>query len=340
MRIHLTIVSLFAIAAGTLLAQDQFRLTVDVNLVTVGVEVTDSNDRPVTNLKIDDFQIYEDGVPQVIRSFDAVEAPYSILLLFDCSSSTEPNWPFLFEAMNRFTRTLRPQDRIAVAQFGSGFKMLQKWLVRSEAAVTVNIQVGDASCSGTDFYGAVRRALEELEVVKGRRGIIILTDGAHQQIPYKSGRSADALPGASRYVDAVDDSDFQKVLRSASRSATILYFVAIDTDLNPDAGRSGTTVGVGMFNPEEIFNKQQIRARIEQLASATGGRAVYPDRPEDVVRLYEQMAKELGSLYSLGYAPATAANAPPKDGAFHKIEVRLRDKSLRLRQSRDGYSAR
>jgi hypothetical protein len=95
-----------------------------------------------------------------------------------------------------------------------------------------------------------------------------------------------------------------------------------------------------MFNPEEIFNKQQIRARIEQLASATGGRAVYPDRPEDVVRLYEQMAKELGSLYSLGYAPATAANAPPKDGAFHKIEVRLRDKSLRLRQSRDGYSAR
>src|SRR6188474_3358403 len=99
MRIHLTIVSLFAIAAGTLLAQDQFRFTVDVNLVTVGVEVTDSNDRPVTNLKIDDFQIYEDGVPQVIRSFDAVEAPYSILLLFDCSSSTEPNWPFLFEAM-------------------------------------------------------------------------------------------------------------------------------------------------------------------------------------------------------------------------------------------------
>jgi len=331
MRIPLTIVILFAVATGVPLAQDRAQITVNVALVTVGVEVTDSNDRPVTNLKIDDFQVYEDGVAQEIRSFDAVEAPYSILLLFDCSSSTEPNWPFLLQAMNRFGQTLRPQDRVAIAQFGSGFKMLQKWVLRREAS-EVAIQPNDPACSGTDFYGAVRQGLEELESVKGRRGIIILTDGAHQQIPFNRGRSADS----TRYVDAVNDSDFQRVLRNASRSATVLYFVAIDTDLNPDSGRGGTTVGIGLFNPEEIFNKQQIRSRIEQLASTTGGRAVYPERPEDVVGLYEQMAKELGSLYSLGYAPANVDN----NGAFHKIEVRLRDKSLRLRQSRDGYTAR
>ena len=336
MRIPLTIVGFIAIVAGTLFAQDKFQFEVNVALVTVGVEVTDANDRPVTNLKIDDFQVYEDGVLQEIRSFDSVEAPYSILLLFDCSESTEPNWRFLIQAMDRFARTLRPQDRIAIAQFGSGFKMLQKWLLRSEASADVTIQTRDPICSGTDFYGAVRRSLEELEIVKGRKGVVILTDGGHQQIPYQRGRSDDSLPGTSRYVDAVNDSDFQRLLRGASRGATVLYFVAIDTDLNPDAGRSGTTVGVGLFNPEDIYNKQQIRSRIEQLASTTGGRTVYPERPEDVVGLYEQMARELGSLYNLAYAPSKT----DKDGTFHKIEVRLRDKTLRLRQSRDGYVAR
>ena len=335
MRIPLSIGILLALAIGTLWAQDSFQLSIDVPLVTVGVEVTDSNDRPVTNLTRNDFQIYEDGEAQELKSFDSVEAPYSILLLFDCSSSTEPNWPFLLEAMNRFRQTLRPQDRIAVAQFGSGFKMLRRW---TDASTGATIQASDAVCSGTDFYGAVRQALEELEPVRGRKGVVILTDGAHQQIPFQRGRSENSRPNASsRYVDAVDDSDFQRVLRTASRGANVLYFVAVDTDINPDGGRGATTVGAGLFDPDDIFNKQQIRSRMEQLASATGGRAVYPEKPDDVVRLYEKMAQELGSLYSLGYVPATSKQ---KDGAYHKIEVRLRDRSLRLRQSRDGYLAR
>jgi VWFA-related protein len=96
-----------ALAAGVVLAQEA-RISVDVSLVTLGVEVVDSNDRPVTTLKGDDFEIYEDGVRQQLRSFDSIETPYNILLLFDCSSSTEHDWPFLVEAMHRFTRTLRP----------------------------------------------------------------------------------------------------------------------------------------------------------------------------------------------------------------------------------------
>ena len=75
--------------------------------------------------------------------------------------------------------------------------------------------------------------------------------------------------------------------------------------------------------------------RIEQLAKVSGGRVVFPRNPGDVVPMYEQIGKELGTSYSLGYAP----EVPLDDGKHHKIEVRLKNRNLKVRQSRDGYSA-
>ncbi|HTG73490.1 MAG TPA: VWA domain-containing protein [Terriglobia bacterium] len=319
------------VSAAALLGQDPLRLRVDVSLVTLDVEVTDSNGRPITNLSRDEFQIYENGALQQLGSFDSVDTPYNILLLFDCSGSTEGDWPFLIQAMNRFTQMLRPQDRVAVAQFGSGYKILQTWFTRPASAVAVSVRPRDSVCMGTDFYGAVQRGIEELQPVKTRKGAVVLTDGRHGTIPYRK-------PGGnslnySRYVDSVDDSDFQKLLRSVATSPAVLYFVAVDTDLNPDQETTGAGV---IYNPDEIYNKQQVRSRLEELASLTGGRVVYPQKPEDVVPLYEQMARELGSVYSLGYAPSNSR----KDETYRKIEVRVRDRSMHVRQSRDGYQAR
>lgn len=328
------IVAVSLIVSGIGLAQEPLRLRVDVSLVTLDVEVTDSNDRLVTTLTKDDFQVFEDGALQELRSFDSVDTPYNILLLFDCSPSTEPNWPFLVQAMTRFTQTLRPQDRIAIGQFGGGFKIVQKWFAATSSSIEVKVQTRDAVCSGTDFYGAVLRGVDELRTVKGRRGAVILSDGVHVGIPFQ--RNSGAALSRARYVDSVDDPAFQKLVRGVAGSSAVLYFVAVDTDLNPGAVRAGESQAPGVFNPDEIYNRQQVRSRLDQLASRTGGRVVFPQKPEEVVGLYERIARELGKSYSLGYAPANLQNG----GGYRRIEVRLRDRSLHVRQSRDGYEAR
>jgi len=122
----LTILSVGLLGVAWGFGQDPLALHVDVSLVTLEVEVTDSAGRPVNTLKKEDFQVYENGTLQDVRSFDSVETPYNILLLFDCSPSTEPDWPFLVEAMNRFRQMMRPQDRMELAQFGSGFKVVSE----------------------------------------------------------------------------------------------------------------------------------------------------------------------------------------------------------------------
>jgi len=324
MRISTALTVLLAglFGAAWVFAQDPPVLRVDVSLVTIDVEVTDSVGRAVNSLTREDFQIYENGALQDIRSFDSVATPYNIILLFDCSPSTEPAWPFLVEGMNRFGQTLRAQDRMAIAQFGGGFKLLRKLFSRTEESIEVAIQPRDLVCGGTDLYGAMDRALEELKTAKGRKGAVILTDGEHNRIPHQKG--TEFLLDRPRYVDSVDDKDFQKILRAVAGSGVALYFVAVNTDLNPDE-----------FNAEEIYNKQQLRSRMELLASRSGGRVAYPKKPVEVVKLYEQLAHDLGTSYSLGYVPANMA----KDGTFRKIEVRLRDRTLRVKQSREGYSA-
>ena len=325
MRSFTTFAILLAGLAGVAWAfgQEPLALRVDVSLVTLDVEVTDSVGRPVNNLAESDFEIYENGTQQDLRSFDSVETPYNIMLLFDCSPSTEPAWPFLLQAMERFLQTLRGQDRMAIAQFGGRFRILRKLLSRSEEAIDVKIQPYDLACSGTDFYGAVNRAVDELKVVKGRKGAVILTDGEHDSISRQRGTLL--LPGRSRYVDAVDDKDFQKLLRTVAGNSVALYFVAVNTDLNPDE-----------FDTQEIYNKQQLRSRMEVLAATSGGRVAFPRKPDEVVKLYEQLAHDLGSSYSLGYVPGN----PNRNGTYRKIEVRVRDRALHVKQSREGYVAR
>jgi VWFA-related protein len=53
------------------LTTDNFHLTVKSQLVVLDTVVTDRKGNIVSNLTRDDFQIYEDGVPQKIRSFEA-----------------------------------------------------------------------------------------------------------------------------------------------------------------------------------------------------------------------------------------------------------------------------
>jgi Ca-activated chloride channel homolog len=317
-----------AIVLGALAgrAQDPFTVRVDVSLVTLEAVVTDTAGHPITTLARDDFEIYEDGVRRDIQSFASVESPYSVLMLFDCSGSTQPNWPFLVESMNRFTGRLRPQDSIAVAQFGGGFKMLLDWRSLRGGSIDREIQTTDGSCNGTDFYGAIVRALESMRATKGRKGAIVLTDGVHNGIPLQ--RSISAVRASARRVDADDDVEFQRVLRSVRASDVVFYFVAVNTDLNPEHSTG--------YNAANIYNMQQVRSRMEQLAEVSGGRVAFPINPQDVIPLYEQIGHDLGTSYGLGYAPAN----PKKDGAYHKIEVRLRDQTLHVRQSRTSYEAK
>ena len=98
-----------------------------------------------------------------------------------------------------------------------------------------------------------------------------------------------------------------------------------DTDINPGKEYSGP-----------VPDLQQIRARLEQLTTDTGGSITYPKTPAEVVPMFLEIGKDLGVSYSLGFVPTK-----PTDNKPHRIEIRTRgEEGYKVHQSRDSYIAK
>jgi Ca-activated chloride channel homolog len=292
------VVILLALTA-TGAAQEEFQLKVNVALVSVDVGVFDRKGEAVTTLQRDDFQIFEDGVPQEIRNFEASGVSFNALLVVDRSRSMATAWDSVIAGLNRFMEVLRTQDRVAIAAFDSGIDMMTEWRGAKSGKQS---RVGmSPDGSGTDFYGAATWAASYIKGEKGRKGVILFSDGKQSGGGQSFGNSRS---------DSRSNSDLKKATETLRRANIPFYFIGYDTD---------TTSADAM----------------KQLAEASGGRAYFPQFAEELTKVYEQIARDLGRAYSISYATTKAP-----DGKFRKIEVKPIDVRLRIAQSRDGYYAR
>jgi VWFA-related protein len=319
------------VGVACLAAQDEaFTVKVDVNLVTLQAEAFDANGRPVLDLVRDDFLIYDNGELQTLQHFEPIEAPYSVLGLFDCTGTMREHWSFAAAATTRFVTMLRPQDRVSVSAFGTNLQTLLDWTPRNQWNSNLEIRTDSPVCADTDFFGSMAVASSRLQRISGRTGAVVFTDGIQERLRTKTVTVGGVR--LQRFLNSSEDEDFQRALRIIRSGKTPFYFVAISTDLNP-AAADDILHQTTYYSPLVLHNMQQVRSRIEQFAEASGGRVVYPQKHSDYIPLFEQIGRELGSSYSLGYVPPAADSG----AALHRIEVRVRRDGLRVRQSRQSY---
>jgi len=313
-----------------------YTLKVDVPYVSVDVTVRDLGGKPINDLSADAFALYENGIPQEIVHFLPVSTPYNILLLFDRSGSTQDKWLLMQRAVAGFIASIRPQDRIALATFDYTLEMQLPWTNDRRKALRVLPElIRTSRIGGTDFYGAVEKTLRnEFKKIVGRRALVVLTDGRDTSL-YK-----DAV-NKNRLLEPKDDRSYQRLLKLARSQRIPIYFVAFNTDKNFQPN----TIGGDEYRfLKVLFPKSSlpdryltgVRARMEEVAEAAGGRMLYPEQLEDIVPLYQQIGSELGTSYTLGYISSNSA----VDGSFRRIEVRAKEPEVRLAQSRSGYYAK
>jgi VWFA-related protein len=74
---------------------------------------------------------------------------------------------------------------------------------------------------------------------------------------------------------------------------------------------------------------------LERMAEATGGRAFFPYKIEDVANAFTDIQDELRSQYAMAYHPADFLS----DGHFRSIEIKSgTKKDLKVRTRRGYYS--
>ena len=295
---------------------------IDTSLTNVLLTATDKKRRFVTTLRAEDLRLTEDGVEQKIETFEQeTDAPLSLALLVDVSSSQEKVLKDEQEAANGFIRSiLRPaKDTAAVLSFTGVTRLEQPptgdpaRLLAAVNAIQVPFAAKSPECQDPDAPDNVRLrcstgawdavVLSIREVLsktpeRSRRAILLLSDG-------------DDHSSRVRLYQAVE---------YAVRHNTVVYCIGIrDRDLDEGEMR------------KDFLN---------QLSEQTGGRAFFPKRPQDLPAAFAQIEQELRAQYLLTYTPTNRA----RDGSYRRLQLeitnpQLKKQDLRL-YYRQGYYAK
>jgi Ca-activated chloride channel family protein len=159
------------------------RIRVDVNLVLVPMTVTDPMNRLVTGLERENFEIYDNNLPQQIKSFSTEDAPVTIGIVFDLSGSMGSKYVRARKALSEFLHTCNPQDEFFVIGFND----------RPAVVVDYTSDVDDVEArmvmlkpeNRTALIDAVYLGVNKLRDAKfDRKALLIISDGGDNRSRY------------------------------------------------------------------------------------------------------------------------------------------------------------
>ncbi|HEY5403623.1 MAG TPA: VWA domain-containing protein, partial [Pyrinomonadaceae bacterium] len=155
--------------------QDIDTLKTDTNLVIVPVIASDRAGSYIGDLAKGEFEIVEDGVKQEIAFFAQVSVPFHVVLMLDTSASTEDKLNQIQRAAFAFVQQLQNADRVKVISFDDQVRDLNEFTSDRNALKDAINKTRPGQ--GTKVYDAMTLALNSLRTIKGRRAIVIFTDG-------------------------------------------------------------------------------------------------------------------------------------------------------------------
>jgi Ca-activated chloride channel family protein len=297
---------LASIVAVVMTAQDTVR--VDVRLVNIYATVIDSSGRYVQGLKANDFILEEDGRRQALSHFDHnQDTPVSVGIVLDTSGSMRLKLDTAVDAIDRFVRSIHPDDDIFLMGFDSEPYLLQDFT--SDRSRLRKALRNTDSGGGTALYDTMDQALAKIKSgANNKRAILLVTDGQ----------------------DTISTVSFNQVRQRIREAELLVYSLGIFPVSDLQAGN----------RPSRFGGRDSVDMNVlKTFASDSGGRAypvsedMFGGRNSAFDRILDQIAEELRYQYTLGYYPAHG-----DDGQFHTINVRTRfGYFIRARR---GYVAR
>ncbi len=232
MMMKLKTLLLFCFLSATLLwAQESvFKLNVNVDLTEVHVNVTDERDRPVGNLKKENFRVFEDRTEQKISVFKHEDIPVSLGLVIDNSRSIEPRKQRLDAAAVSFVRKGNAEDETFIVHFDDTARLNQDFT--DSIPLLEDALAGMKPYGQTAIYDALTLALDHMEQAKHtKKAILLITDGVDNSSKHTLGEAIEATKRAHVAVYTVgllSQSGGQKaeddLIRIAEASGGRAYF--------------------------------------------------------------------------------------------------------------------
>jgi Ca-activated chloride channel homolog len=155
----------------------------DVDLVLVPVTVTDPDNRLVTGLGKEHFEVEEDKRPQPIHTLSAEDAPVSLGVIFDMSGSMNDKMEKAREAVVEFLQAGNPADEFFVIGFSDKPELVSEFTTETG---TVRSKLALTQAKGmTSMLDAVYLGLNEMKHARyQRKALLIISDGGDNHSRY------------------------------------------------------------------------------------------------------------------------------------------------------------
>jgi VWFA-related protein len=253
---------LMALYAG---AQPRFRAGVD--LTTIAATVTDRKGNIVTDLAIEDFEVLEDGKPQVLRYFahgaGETTPAMHLGLMIDASGSMQADMKLAQGAAIKFLNMLPAAEDITLVDFDTQVR-ITRYPQRDFARLVERIRQRKPD-GWTALYDALGTYLDGAGEQDGRQVMVMYTDG---------GDTRSALR-------------FHETLTLLKASQVTVYAIGL-------VDNTGSA-------------RAQLQMTLRQIAETTGGQAFFPSAMRDVESAYEKVLAEINGQYHLGYVSSNTA---------------------------------
>lgn len=241
----LWLLALLPIVVGLLYAQD-FRS--DTRLVVLHASVTDRHGKLLTNLKQNDFKVFENGKPQQIKTFRHEDVPVSLGIIIDDSGSMLTKRSRVEAAALSLVKQSNHEDEVFIVNFND------EWYL--DVPFTSDIRKMEQGISkidsrgGTAMRDAISASLDYMKdkAKKDKKVLLIITDGN----------------------DNASNTSLEKVVGRCNQNDVLVYAIGLFTDEEKhEAAKArralnelATTTGGMAFYPKDVSEVEALAGEI------------------------------------------------------------------------------
>jgi VWFA-related protein len=363
-------ISLWVSAVCALNAGQTPTFRTSVEYVELDVVVTDKQDRPIKDLKKEDFEIVEHGKPQTISTFEAITIPSvrraapdarTALPSIDVVSNSHPplarQWVMVIDDLHimtthivhtqrvvrEFLEQIPGSDQVAIVFVGRS-DLSQDFTSDLGAQIRTAARIKDAVGFAPDIFdyiqppmkapAAERRHNERstLDVLQNVGRSIMRSTYPRKALVFISEGSTFTLPPTFDDPERLDALEIfdQQVQLFKDIERSGVPVYTVDPRGPIDCS---STYGDCPGDPSSSRNAKNQNTQLRTIAENTGGRAFVG--ASDMPRAIRELIEDNNTFYLLGYYPDPLA----RDGKFHEVDVRVKGHPEYRVRARAGYTA-
>ncbi len=324
--------ALAAAAVTIAAAQERQTFRAGTDLVSIFATVTDRNNRLVTNLTKDDFEVRDNGKRQQVALFTNDLQPFSAVVMIDRSGSMAIHFNLVRQAAGTFVQHLLDGDRLRIGNFGDDVRLSpDEFTGDRETLLAVLREDLQDSGAMSPVWAAVDRSITALSSEPGRRVVLLFSDG-HD-------RGSEGALTADDVIRRAEAEDVMIYAIGFNNVETETQRIGIPRRPTPPAppGPLPRPFPPGRRFPFEQWGTRTVTRTkttppdpgLERIAAASGGGYFAMSAPVGLDAIFARVAEELHRQYWIGFVPTD------RDGRVHRLEVKVRRSGLTVRARQD-----